>query len=67
MSFAAACNDHDLFELHASRFREPEDPQIDKLLAQQPRAFRQSRLRNHEQQNASSLEPAIGVFQKDGF
>src|SRR6266852_3329797 len=37
------------------------------MFAQQPRAFRQSQLRNHQEQHAPSLEPTVTVFQEDRF
>src|SRR5712671_2426231 len=37
------------------------------MFAQQPRTFRQSHLRNHEKQHATSLEPAIAMFEEDQF
>ena len=67
MSFAACCQNYDLVELQASRFSEPQGPQVGKLLTQQPRAFGQSHLRNYKQQDSSDFEPTIGMFQKDGF
>jgi hypothetical protein len=59
MSFAPSCQHHDLVELQTSRFSEPEDSQFRELLAQQSRALRQSQLRNDEDKNASSFEPAM--------
>src|SRR5450755_4387845 len=67
MSFTAGRQDRNLLVLYASWLSEPEHSQISELFAQQPRAFSQSRLWNHKQQNTAGPEPAIGVFQEDGF
>src|ERR1700739_3353386 len=64
MPFAPCSEHYDLLVLQASQFGEPEHAQIRKMFAQQPRAFRQSQLRNDEYQHTTGPEPAIAMFEE---
>src|SRR5581483_3238680 len=67
MSFAAGGQNNNLLKLQACRFREPEDPQVRKVFAQQSRALCQAELWNHKDQHSSRFKPTIRVLQKNGF